>query len=229
VEGLGLTWNPLTTQIESHDFIAELLNVMSRISTVLIAFARDMWGYIALGYLSQRTRDGEVGSSTMPHKVNPINFENCEGNLGLARALFAHLASTLPISRWQRDLSDSTAMRNLGVAFGYFEVAIASLESGLASVVANEAKMRADLDQAWEVIGEAIQTLMRRYAIPGAYEALKELTRGRPISAAAIRQFIDSLPLEATAKARLNDLAPANYLGLAQELVARFAPARKKS
>ena len=230
VESLGLTWNPLTTQIESHDFIAELFDLMGRISTILIGFARDMWGYISQGYLSQRVRAGEVGSSTMPHKVNPIDLENCEGNLGLARALFVHLSSTLPISRWQRDLSDSTAMRNIGTAFGYFVIAMASLERGLSSVAANEAKIRADLEQeqAWEVVGEAIQTLMRRHGIPAAYEALKELTRGRAISAGAIRQFIDSLPLDAAAKARLKDLSPANYIGLAQELVTRFAPGRKK-
>ncbi len=226
VEGLGLTWSPLTTQIESHDYIAELSDSMGRISTILIGFSRDMWGYVSQGYLKQGALSGEVGSSTMPHKVNPIDFENCEGNLGLARALFVHMSGKLPISRWQRDLSDSTVMRNIGTAFGYFEVAMASLERGLSKVAANEAKIREELehDQTWEVVGEAIQTMMRRHGIPRAYETLKELTRGRAMSRDLIRQFIESLPLDAATKSRLAELSPASYSGLAQELVARFAP-----
>ena len=192
VESMGLVWNPLTTQIESHDFIAELLDLMVRIDTILLGFARDMWGYIALGYFGQRTVKGEVGSSVMPHKVNPIDFENCEGNLGLATALFQHLAAKLPVSRWQRDLSDSTAMRALGTAFGHLMVALEALGRGLDRVELNAARIAADLEAegAWEVLAEAVQTVMRRHGLEDPYERLKELTRGRAIDREAMQSFI---------------------------------------
>ena len=230
VEGLGLVWNPLTTQIESHDFIAELFDVTVRINTILLGFARDMWGYIALGYFTQRPRPGEVGSSTMPHKVNPIDFENCEGNLGLATALFQHLATKLPVSRWQRDLSDSTAMRAIGAGFGHVIIALGSLGRGLNVVEVNQHRIDADLggEQSWEVVAEAIQTLMRRYGLPRPYEALKELTRGRPMTREVIAEFINSLPLDEAAKGALRGLTPRNYVGLAAELVERFTPLGRK-
>ena len=226
VEGLGLVWNPLTSQIESHDFLAELFDVIVRIDTILLDFARDIWGYIALGYFTQRARPGEVGSSTMPHKVNPIDFENCEGNVGLATALFQHLATKLPVSRWQRDLSDSTALRAIGTAFGHLIIALGSLDRGLKVIEVNEGRIAADLagEQSWEVVAEAIQTLMRRYGLPRPYEALKELTRGRPITRDVIAEFIASLPLDESAKSSLRRLTPQNYVGLAAELVERFAP-----
>jgi len=229
VESMGLVWNPLTTQIESHDFIAELLDLMVRIDTVLLGFARDMWGYIALGYFGQRTVKGEVGSSVMPHKVNPIDFENCEGNLGLATALFQHLAAKLPVSRWQRDLSDSTAMRALGTAFGHLMVALDALSRGLGRVELNAARIAADLEAegAWEVLAEAVQTVMRRHALEDPYERLKELTRGRAIDRQAMRGFIAGLELPAEVKARLEKLEPRDYVGLAAELVERFAPGGK--
>ncbi len=227
VEDLGLTWNPLTTQIESHDFIAELFDTMVRIDTVLLGFARDMWGYIAIGYFRQRAVAGEVGSSTMPHKVNPIDFENAEGNLGLATALFQHLSTKLPVSRWQRDLSDSTAMRSIGTAFGHLVIALDSLARGLKRVELDERQMAAELDDphAFEVIAEAIQTLMRRYRLENPYERLKELTRGRMIDRAAIEKFIAELPLDPAARKALQKLTPRSYIGLAEELVERFCPA----
>jgi len=227
VRSLGLEWNPLTTQIESHDYLAELFDLAVRIDTILIDLARDMWGYISRGCLSQRAVAGEVGSSTMPHKINPIDFENCEGNAGLASALLQHLAIKLPISRWQRDLSDSTAMRSIGTAFGHLLVAIAALERGLGLVEVNRPRMAAELagEQAWEVVAEAIQTLMRRCNLPQPYERLKELTRGRPIDHALIAEFIGQLPLPEPLRRRLLELTPANYLGLAAELVDRFTPA----
>jgi adenylosuccinate lyase len=226
VEGLGLTWNPLTTQIESHDFLAEIFDTIVRIDTILIGFARDVWGYIALGYFTQRTVVGEVGSSVMPHKVNPIDFENCEGNLGLASATFQHLSAKLPISRWQRDLSDSTAMRAIGTAFGHVIVALSSLERGLGRLEINRAPIAAEIesDKAWEIVAEAIQTMMRRHALDHPYERLKELTRGRPVSRAAIAEFIATLPLDTEARATLDQLEPKKYLGLAAELVERFTP-----
>lgn len=229
VESLGLVWNPLTSQIESHDFLAELFDVMARIDTVLLGFARDIWGYIALGYFTQRARPGEVGSSTMPHKVNPIDFENCEGNVGLATALFQHLATKLPVSRWQRDLSDSTALRAIGAAFGHVIIGLGSLERGLKIIEVNERRIAADLagEQSWEVVAEAIQTLMRRYGLPRPYEALKELTRGRPITREVIAEFIAALPLDESAKSALRRLTPRTYVGLAAELVERFAPGRE--
>ena len=229
VESMGLVWNPLTTQIESHDFVAELLDLMVRIDTILLGFARDMWGYIALGYFGQRTVKGEVGSSVMPHKVNPIDFENCEGNLGLATALFQHLAAKLPVSRWQRDLSDSTAMRAFGTAFGHMMVAFDSLKRGLDRVELNATRIVADLEAegAWEVLAEAVQTVMRRQGLEDPYERLKELTRGRAIDREAMRGFIAALDLPTEAKARLEKLEPRDYVGLAAELVERFAPGGK--
>jgi adenylosuccinate lyase len=229
VESMDLVWNPLTTQIESHDFIAELLDLMVRIDTILLGFARDIWGYIALGYFGQRTVKGEVGSSVMPHKVNPIDFENCEGNLGLATALFQHLAAKLPVSRWQRDLSDSTAMRALGTAFGHLMVALDALGRGLDRVELNAARIAADLEAegAWEVLAEAVQTVMRRQGLEDPYEQLKELTRGRAIDREAMRGFIAALELPPEVKARLEKLEPRGYVGLAAELVERFAPGGK--
>jgi adenylosuccinate lyase len=226
VESLGLVWNPLTTQIESHDFIAEMFDTTRRVATILLGFCRDMWSYISIGYFAQKAVKGETGSSTMPHKVNPIDFENCEGNLGIASALLEHLAGKLPISRWQRDLTDSTAIRATGTAFGHIVVALSSLERGMKRVEVNEARIAADLDdeQAWEVVAEAIQTLMRRHALPRPYETLKELTRGRRIDRAVIAEFVASLPLDKKAKAALERLSPRGYVGLAAEMVERFAP-----
>ena len=229
VESMGLVWNPLTTQIESHDFIAELLDLMVRIDTILLGFSRDMWGYISLGYFGQRTVKGEVGSSVMPHKVNPIDYENCEGNLGLATALFQHLATKLPVSRWQRDLSDSTATRALGTAFGHVMVALDALGRGLGRVELNAARVAADLEAegAWEVLAEAVQTVMRRHALEDPYERLKELTRGRAIDRETMRGFIAKLELPPEVKARLEKLEPRGYVGLAAELVDRFVPGGK--
>lgn len=226
VEGLGLVWNPLTTQIESHDFIAEIFDTVTRIGTILLGFSRDIWGYVALGYFTQRTVAGEVGSSVMPHKVNPIDFENCEGNLGLAGAMFQHLAIKLPVSRWQRDLSDSTAIRALGTAFGHVIVALGSLERGLGRLQLNQARIAADLEdeKAWEIVAEAIQTLMRRHGLERPYEQLKELTRGRAVNRATIEEFIATLPLDDSARAALRRLEPKTYLGFAAELVDRFTP-----
>ncbi len=226
VEGFGLVWNPLTTQIESHDFLAEMFANVSRINRILLGFCRDMWAYVAIGYFRQRTIKGETGSSVMPHKVNPIDFENGEGNLGVADALFEHLAEKLPISRWQRDLSDSTAMRAIGTAFGHTIVALASIERGLDKVEVNEKRIDEDLDteEAWEVLAEAIQTLMRRHGLPHPYETLKDMTRGRLVDREAIRNFIDSLPLKNGAKENLKKASPRTYIGLASELVERFAP-----
>ena len=229
VESFGLVWNPLTTQIESHDFMAELFDTTRRIATILLGFCRDMWSYISIGYFAQKAVKGETGSSTMPHKVNPIDFENCEGNLGIASALLEHLAGKLPISRWQRDLTDSTAVRAIGTAFGHVIVALSSLERGMKRVEVNEARIAEDLDdeQAWEVVAEAIQTLMRRHGLPRPYETLKELTRGRRIDRKVIEEFIATLPLPDDAKAALDGLSPRAYVGLAAELVERFAPPPK--
>jgi adenylosuccinate lyase len=226
VESLGLAWNPLTTQIEGHDFIAEMLDTTRRIATILLGFCRDMWSYISIGYFAQKAVKGETGSSTMPHKVNPIDFENCEGNLGIASALLEHLANKLPISRWQRDLTDSTAIRAAGTAFGHVIVALSSLDRGMKRIEVNAARIAADLDdeQAWEVVAEAIQTLMRRHGLPRPYETLKELTRGRRIDRAVIDEFIASMPLDKKAMAALAHLSPRSYVGLAAELVERFAP-----
>jgi len=214
IEGdLGLSFNPYTTQIEPHDYIAELFDAIARFNTILIDFDRDVWGYISLGYFKQKTIAGEIGSSTMPHKVNPIDFENSEGNLGIANALFQHLASKLPISRWQRDLTDSTVLRNLGVGFAHSVIAYESSLKGISKLELNEARIAADLNACWEVLAEPIQTVMRRYAIENPYEKLKELTRGKGISPEALQTFIDSLEMPAEAKAELRKLTPANYIG----------------
>lgn len=210
---LGLGWNPYTTQIEPHDCLAELFAAIERFNTVLTDFARDAWGYISIGYFRQRTRVGEVGSSTMPHKVNPIDFENAEGNLGLANALFAHLAAKLPVSRWQRDLTDSTVLRNLGSAFAYSLIAYEALLKGIGKLELDETRLAADLDANWEVLAEPVQTVMRRYGIAEPYEKLKALTRGQRIGVAEMRAFIESLQLPPQAQARLLALTPGSYTG----------------
>ena len=223
IEGdLGLQLNPYTTQIEPHDYIAELFDAMARFNTILIDFDRDIWGYISLGYFKQRTIAGEIGSSTMPHKVNPIDFENSEGNLGIANALLQHLASKLPISRWQRDLTDSTVLRNLGVGFAHSIMAYEATLKGISKLELNETRIAADLDACWEVLAEPIQTVMRRYAIENPYEKLKELTRGKGISPEALLTFIDGLDMPAAAKAELKLLTPANYIGNAIEQAKRI-------
>ena len=218
VRAQGLDWNPYTTQIEPHDWLAELLGAVARLNTVLIDFARDVWGYISLGYFRNRPASGEVGSSTMPHKVNPIDFENGEGNLGLANAVLDHLARKLPVSRWQRDLTDSTVLRNLGVGLGHGLVGWKSIERGLARIELDQATLEADLERHPEVLAEAIQTVMRRYGLPGAYEELKALTRGKEITAGDLRDFIAGLDLPHEEKARLAALRPADYTGLAARL-----------
>ncbi|GAB2197753.1 adenylosuccinate lyase [Sessilibacter sp. MAH4] len=217
ITDLGLTWNPYTTQIEPHDYIAELFDAISRFNTILIDFNRDIWGYISLGYFKQKTIAGEIGSSTMPHKVNPIDFENSEGNLGIANALFAHLGSKLPISRWQRDLTDSTVLRNMGVGFGYSFIAYESVLKGLGKLEINRARLDQDLESSWEVLAEPIQTVMRRYQVENAYEKLKELTRGQDISKDSIRAFIDTLEIPDQAKTELKALTPQTYVGSAAE------------
>ncbi|HRO64423.1 adenylosuccinate lyase [Thermomonas sp.] len=218
VESLGLVFNPYTTQIEPHDCVAELADAARRANTVLIDFARDVWGYVSLGYFKQKLKEGEVGSSTMPHKVNPIDFENAEGNFGLANALFEHFSVKLPISRWQRDLTDSTVLRALGTAFGHSLVALESLAKGIGKLEVNPQRLNDDLDSAWEVLAEAVQTVMRRHGLPNPYEQLKALTRGHGINADSMRAFIDGLNLPADAKQRLHDLTPGGYTGLAQRL-----------
>ena len=213
VESLGLTWNPYTTQIEPHDYIAELFDAIARFNTILLDFDRDIWGYISLGFFKQKTIAGEIGSSTMPHKVNPIDFENSEGNLGIANALLQHLASKLPISRWQRDLTDSTVLRNLGVGLAHSLIAYQSTLKGISKLQLNAQRLDADLDNAWEVLAEPIQTVMRRYAIEEPYEKLKALTRGKTINATIMADFIDSLDLPQSVKDELKTLTPANYIG----------------
>lgn len=219
VTSLGLSWNPYTTQIEPHDYIAELFDAVARFNTILIDFDRDVWGYIALGHFKQRTIAGEIGSSTMPHKVNPIDFENSEGNLGVANAIFQHLASKLPISRWQRDLTDSTVLRNLGVGFGYTLIAYHATLKGISKLEVNEVNLLTELDQNWELLAEPVQTVMRRYGIEKPYEKLKELTRGKRISPEDLALFIDKLALPDAAKAELKQMRPDNYLGAAIALV----------
>jgi adenylosuccinate lyase len=218
VESLGLQWNEYTTQIEPHDGIAELCDCARRINTILIDLARDVWGYISLGYFRQQLKAGEVGSSTMPHKVNPIDFENAEGNFGVANALFGHFSEKLPISRWQRDLTDSTVLRALGTAFGHMLVAFDALMRGLNKLQVHEPRIAADLEASWEVLAEAIQTVMRRHGLPEPYEQLKALTRGKGITRESLREFIGSLALPADAKQRLLELRPDTYLGLAAGL-----------
>ena len=217
VEGLGLSWNPYTTQIEPHDYIAELFDAVARFNTILIDLDRDIWGYISLGYFKQKTVAGEIGSSTMPHKVNPIDFENSEGNLGIANAILAHLGSKLPISRWQRDLTDSTVLRNLGVGFAHSLIAYEATLKGLGKLEVNPARLDADLDNAWEVLAEPIQTVMRRYNIEKPYEKLKELTRGKDMSPELIHEFVQNLDIPQAAKDELMALTPANYTGNAAD------------
>ena len=221
---LGLAFNPYTIQIEPHDYMAELFDAMTRANTILIDWSRDAWGYIGLGYFRQRAVEGEVGSSTMPHKVNPIDFENAEGNFGLANALLTHLSQKLPISRWQRDLTDSTVLRNMGVALGYTVLGYDSLLRGLGKLEVNEAQLAADLDAAWEVLAEPIQTVMRRYGLPHPYERLKELTRGKGITRDSLHKFIRTLEIPDSEKERLLALTPANYIGKAGELASRIVP-----
>lgn len=217
VSGLGLTFNPYTTQIEPHDYIAELFDVIARYNTILIDFNRDIWGYISLGYFKQKTIAGEVGSSTMPHKVNPIDFENAEGNLGIANAVFAHLAAKLPISRWQRDLTDSTVLRNMGVGMGYSQIAYASSLKGIGKLEVNEQRLAQDLDNSWEVLAEPIQTVMRRYGIEQPYEKLKALTRGQAMTRETLQDFVQTLDLPQTARDELLALTPATYIGNAAD------------
>jgi adenylosuccinate lyase len=219
--GLGLTFQPYSIQIEPHDYMAEFFDAVARANTILIDWSRDVWGYVSLGYFRQRLREGEVGSSTMPHKVNPIDFENAEGNLGLANALLKHLSEKLPISRWQRDLTDSTVLRNMGVALGYAVLAYHSMGIGLAKLELNEEALAADLDTSWEVLAEAIQTVMRRYGVQGAYEKLKEVTRGKTVAAADLHALIRSLDIPGPEKERLLAMTPASYIGKAAELARR--------
>jgi len=218
VESLGLDWQPYTTQIEPHDGVAELCDVAKRIDTIAIDLCRDTWGYISQGYFKQAVKAGEVGSSTMPHKVNPIDFENAEGNFGIASALFEHFAAKLPISRWQRDLTDSTVLRALGTAFGHMLIGFDALQRGLGKLSANPERLAADLDASWEVLAEAVQTVMRRHGLPNPYEQLKALTRGQGITEASMRAFIDTLDLPAGDKQRLLDMTPGRYTGLAEQL-----------
>jgi adenylosuccinate lyase len=213
VESLGLDWNAYTTQIEPHDYIAEYFDALARFNTILLDFDRDIWSYISIGYFKQKTVAGEVGSSTMPHKVNPIDFENSEGNLGIANAILGHLASKLPVSRWQRDLTDSTVLRNLGVGIAHAVIAYQSSLKGIGKLDPAPEAMAADLDANWEVLAEPIQTVMRRYGIEKPYEKLKELTRGKRIDGPALHAFIDGLEIPADEKTRLKTMTPANYIG----------------
>ena len=219
--GLGLCFQPYSTQIESHDYMAEFFDAITRMNVILIDWCRDIWGYISLGYFKQRLKEGEIGSSTMPHKVNPIDFENAEGNLGLANAMLKHMSEKLPISRFQRDLTDSTVIRNIGVGLGYSVLAYQSLLTGLSKLEINKVKLAEDLDGAWEVLAEPIQTVMRRYGVSGAYESLKELTRGRTVKQEDLAKLIQSLEIPESEKERLLQLRPDNYLGLASTLAKR--------
>jgi adenylosuccinate lyase len=223
VEGLGLQWNPHTTQIESHDYMAEYFQAMSRFNTILVDFCRDIWGYISLGYFKQKTIAGEIGSSTMPHKVNPIDFENAEGNLGLSNCLLNHLAEKLPVSRWQRDLTDSTTIRNNGTGIAYALLAYKSCLKGISKLETNPDVMASDLNNAWEVLAEPVQTIMRRYGIEKPYEKLKELTRGQSINAEVLHNFIGSLDIPEAEKDRLLKLTPATYIGNASEQAKSFS------
>jgi adenylosuccinate lyase len=218
---LGLTFQPYSIQIEHHDYMAELFDAVARTNTILIDWARDVWGYVSLGYFKQKLKAGEIGSSTMPHKVNPIDFENAEGNLGLANAMLKHLSEKLPISRWQRDLTDSTVLRNVGVALGYTALAYQSMMVGLNKLELNEEALAADLDGAWEVLAEPIQTVMRRYAVQGAYEHLKEATRGKVVRPEDMHKVIEGLDIPPSEKDRLLAMTPASYVGKAAELARR--------
>ena len=219
--GLGLTFQPYSIQIEPHDYMAELFDAIARANTILIDLSRDIWGYVSVGYFKQRLKAGEIGSSTMPHKVNPIDFENAEGNLGLANALLRHLAEKLPVSRWQRDLTDSTVLRNIGVAMGYAALAYTSLMTGLNKLELNEERLAEDLDHAWEVLAEPIQTVMRRYGVQGAYEKLKEVTRGKTVLAADLHRLINGLEIPQADKDRLLAMTPGSYIGKAADLAKR--------
>ena len=219
IESIGVTYSPFTTQIEPHDYIAEYFHAISRFNTILIDFSRDIWSYISNAYFKQKTVAGEVGSSTMPHKVNPIDFENAEGNLGLSIAIGSHLAEKLPISRWQRDLSDSTVLRNLGLSCAYSLIAYSSLQRGIGKLEVNNEKIRQDLDNAWEVLAEPIQTVMRRYGIENPYEKLKALTRGQEINQQLIQEFVADLDIPTEAKEHLMQLTPSSYIGIANKLV----------
>ena len=219
--GLGLTFQPYSIQIEPHDYMAELFDAIARTNTILIDWSRDVWGYVSLGYFKQRLKAGEIGSSTMPHKVNPIDFENAEGNLGLANALLKHLSEKLPISRWQRDLTDSTVLRNMGVAVGYAVLAYNSLNVGLGKLELNAEALDDDLNTSWEVLAEPIQTVMRRYGVQGAYEKLKEVTRGKTVQAADLHALITSLEIPEAEKTRLLTMTPSSYIGMAAELAKR--------
>ena len=220
-QGLGLSFQPYSIQIEPHDYMAELFDAVARADTILIDLSRDIWGYVSLGYFKQRLKAGEIGSSTMPHKVNPIDFENAEGNLGLANAVLKHLSEKLPVSRWQRDLTDSTVLRNIGVALGYATLAYTSLMTGLNKLELNEEKLAEDLDNAWEVLAEPIQTVMRRYGVQGAYEKLKEVTRGKTVQAEDLHRLINGLEIPQADKDRLLAMTPASYVGKAAELARR--------
>jgi adenylosuccinate lyase len=222
VESLGLVNNPLTTQIEPHDWIGEYCDALAAINVITLDLCRDIWGYISLGYLRQRPVAGEVGSSTMPHKINPIDFENAEGNLGVANALLRHFADKLPVSRWQRDLTDSTVLRNVGVALGHTLIAWRSALRGLGKIDADPARIGADVNVAWEVLGEALQTVLRAQGVPEGYELLKQFTRGRSIDAAGLAAFIETLPISAAERVRLQQLKPQDYVGLAAELARKF-------
>ncbi|MEN9887407.1 MAG: hypothetical protein RL758_1985, partial [Pseudomonadota bacterium] len=223
IEGkLGLTFQPYSIQIEPHDYMAELFDAVARTNTILIDLSRDIWGYVSLGYFKQKLKEGEVGSSTMPHKVNPIDFENAEGNLGLANALLKHLSEKLPISRWQRDLTDSTVLRNMGVALGYGVLAYQSLMTGLNKLQVNEAALAKDLDSAWEVLAEPVQTVMRRHGLPEPYEQLKKFTRGEAITQEKMREFIQHLAIPQTDKDRLLAMTPGSYTGCAEALARRI-------
>jgi len=219
--GLGLTFQPYSIQIEPHDYMAELFDAVARANTILIDWSRDVWGYVSLGYFKQKLRDGEIGSSTMPHKVNPIDFENAEGNFGLANALLRHLSEKLPISRWQRDLTDSTVLRNMGVALGYALLGYHALGVGLGKLELNEEALAADLDASWEVLAEPIQTVMRRYGVQGAYEKLKEVTRGKTVRPEDLHALVRSLEIPQHEKDRLLALTPASYIGKAADLARR--------
>ena len=218
IESLGINYSPYSSQIESHDYIAEYFHALNRFNTIMIDFCRDVWGYISLGYFTQKTIEGEIGSSTMPHKVNPIDFENAEGNLGLAIAIGEHFATKLPVSRWQRDLSDSTVLRNLGVGCAHSLISYASITKGILKLEVNESKLMADLNEAWEVLAEPIQTVMRRYGVENPYEKLKSLTRGKTIDAKILADFISSLEISQEAKEELLKLTPSNYIGEAIKL-----------
>ena len=219
--GLGLTFQPYSIQIEPHDYMAELFDAVARTNTILIDLARDIWGYVSVGYFKQRLKEGEIGSSTMPHKVNPIDFENAEGNLGLANALLRHMSEKLPISRWQRDLTDSTVLRNMGVALGYAVLAYNSLCIGLNKLELNDEALADDLNHSWEVLAEPIQTVMRRYGVHGAYEKLKEVTRGKSVRSEDLHGLIRSLEIPESEKERLLVMTPGSYVGMAAELARR--------